>query len=157
MYRNCDQFCMGRSGWCNFGFNLRCSRFVLGFTPFIYRSCLCANSRCFQTTREFRRIYLVPLLLIKLPRIWLRYSIQVPHHRNACLQCFVPSYSSFEGYSYWSRLLCMVISFIHCFGWALRYPATRAGPLFWNIGSMVREYPISYNYLISEIVGAGYP
>jgi len=114
------------------------------------------NSRCFQATREFRSVCLVPFLLMKLPRIWLRYPTQVPHHRNACLQCFVPSYSSFEGYSYWGRLLRMVIRFPRRFNWSFRYPATRARPLFWNIRSMVGGSPMSYTYLISEIVGVGY-
>lgn len=129
---------MGRSGWCYFGFDLRRSRHVSGFALCYIRSCLFTNSRCFQATREFRCIRLVPFLLTKLPGIWLRYPAQVPHHRNACLQCFVPSYPSFESYSYWSCLLRMVIRFLHRFNWSFRYPSTRAGPLFWNIRSMVR-------------------
>jgi hypothetical protein len=104
---------------------------------FVYHSRLCTNSRCFQATREFRGIRLVPFPLMKLPRIWLRYPTQVPHHRNACLQCFVPSYSSFEGYSHRICLLCMVIRFLHRFNWSFRYPTTRAGALFRNIRSMV--------------------
>lgn len=120
VHRNCDQFWMGRSGWRGFGFDLRRSGYVQALLFPTHRNGLCLNSRCFQATRKFRGIRLVPFILMKLSIIWLRYITQVLHHCNPCLQYFVPSYSSFKGYSYWSPLFRMVMHFLDRFDWSVR-------------------------------------